>query len=124
MLRLLKVTDMFRLAIWQFYFKLLNNILPAYFNLMKPSLPVICNMYDIRKPRFHLPKIKHTFAEHLLEYRLIILLNNENGAILITSKVHTHSFLGFKLYLKNNVIESYVDHCDIVNCESCQRLLA
>ena len=62
--------------------------------------------------------IKHVFAEHLLEYQMIIQLN-EPGSIHYSSKVFTHSFLGFKLYLKNNVINSYSNHCNIVNCRSC-----
>ena len=42
-LRLLKVTDMYQLTIWKFYFKLMNNSLPSYFNSMKPKLPELCN---------------------------------------------------------------------------------
>ena len=61
-LHTLKVSDMFRLAIWKFYYKLMNNKLPSYFNYMKPNLPVICNYYGIRKPKFHLPIIRHVFA--------------------------------------------------------------
>ena len=30
---MVKVTDMFRIAIWKFYYKLRNNLLPPYFNL-------------------------------------------------------------------------------------------
>ena len=41
------------------------------------------------------------------------------GSIHYSSKVFTHSFLGFKFNLKNNVIDSYLDHCNIVNCRSC-----
>ena len=35
---------------------------------MKPSLPVICNCmyYGIRNPKFHLPPIKHAFAEQMI----------------------------------------------------------
>ena len=62
-LRLLKVTCMFSLAIWKFYYKLINNQLPIYFELMKPPLPQVCTHYDIRSPVFHLPEIRHSFAE-------------------------------------------------------------
>lgn len=106
-LGLVKVPDMYRLAVWKFYYKLMNNVLPPYFVSMKPEFPQISSHYDIRKPVFHLPKIKHEFAEQLLKYRLIEILNNEPSALLITAKVYTHSFHGFKLYLKNKVINTY-----------------
>ena len=46
-LRLLKVTDMDQLTIWKLYFKLMNNLLPSYFNSMTPKLPELCNVYSI-----------------------------------------------------------------------------
>ena len=65
-LHMLNVSDMFLVAIWKFYYKLMNNKLASYFNFMKPNLPVICNYYGIRKPKVHLPIIRHGFAEQLI----------------------------------------------------------
>ena len=70
-LRLLKVTDMYQLTIWKLYFKLMNNLLPSYFNSIKPKLPELCHVYSIRKPTFHLPVIRHEFAKKLIEYKLL-----------------------------------------------------
>lgn len=120
-LGLLKVTDMFRINVWKFYFKLMNNLLPPYFDQMKPVLPIVCNFHDIRRPTYHLPKIKHKFAECLLKYQLIKLLNDEYGNILITSKVHTHSFVSFKYFIKGTTLATYQDDCHIHNCYSCSR---
>ena len=64
---------------------------------------------------FHLPVIKHKFAEHSLRYCLIKQLNREKCSILITSKVHTHSFQGYKGYLKNKAINIYSCNCNILN---------
>ena len=100
-LRIISLPDMYSVAMWKFYYKLMNNILPSYFILMKPELPPTVDQYEIRRPKFRVPFIKHVFAEHLLEYQMIIQLN-EPGSIHYSSKVFTHSFLGFKLYLKNN----------------------
>ena len=75
-LQLLKVTDMFRFSIWKFYYKLMNNSLPSYFEVKKPVLPRICEFHEIREPVFHLPVIKHEYAEHLLKFQLINILNN------------------------------------------------
>ena len=66
---------MFRFALWKFYFKLMNNKLPPYFENMKPVLPRICDNYDVRRPSFHLPLIKHDFAEQLINYQLSTMLN-------------------------------------------------
>ena len=77
--------DMFRFALWKFYFKLMNNKLPLYFENMKPVLPRICDNYDIRRPSFHLPLIKHDFAEQLISYQLTTMLN-ENGSTRFSSK--------------------------------------
>ena len=46
----------------------MNNMLPSYFDSMKPVLPVICSLYEVRKPTFHLPHINHEYAEQLLKY--------------------------------------------------------
>ena len=121
-LRLLKVTDMFQLTIWKLYFKLMTNLLPPYFNFMKPKLTELCNAYSIRKPTFHLPVIRHEFARQLIGYKLLKLLNTEHDTVLVSSTVHTHSFIGFKIYIKNKVIDSYSYICNKVVCESCRRL--
>ena len=77
-----------------------DNLLPS-FNYMKPKLPEWCNVFSIRKPIFHIPVIRHEFAKQLIEYKLLKLLNTVSGTLLISSKVHTHSFIGIKIYIKN-----------------------
>ena len=95
-LHMLKVSDMFRLAIWKIYYKLMNNKLPSYFNYMKPNLPVICNYSGIRKPKFHLPIIRHVFAEQLIQYNLIKIINDDIKSVGIMDVVLTQSFCAFK----------------------------
>ena len=59
--------DMFRFALWKFYFKLMNNkISSSYLENIKPVLPRICDNYDIRRPFFHLPVMKYDFANNYL----------------------------------------------------------
>ena len=65
---LLKLTDMFPVAVWKFYYKLMNDQLPIYFVDWKPVLPRVCARYEIRSPAFHLPLIRHKFAENSLRY--------------------------------------------------------
>ena len=70
----------------------MNNKLPSYFNYMKPNLPVICNYYGIRKPKFHLPIIRHVFAEQLIQYNLIRIINDDIESVGIMDVVLTQSF--------------------------------
>ena len=120
-LRLLKMPDMSRFTLWKFYFKLMNNKLPPYFENMKPVLPRICDNYGIRRPSFHLPLIKHDFSEKILTYQLTKKLN-ENGSMRLSSKVFTHSFSGFSYYHKNVIIDRYIINCNVIYCVSCERV--
>ena len=119
-LQVVKLTDMFRISAWKFYYKLSNNLLPSYFNYMKPSLPVICNYYGIRNPKFHLPPIKHAFAEQMIQYCLIKLLNNDIDASHIVNCIHQHTFCKFKSGLKYGTIDKYSDKCEILECTTCE----
>ena len=64
-LQLLKLTDMFSIAVLKFYYKLMNNQLPTYFVEWRPELPRVCTSYEIRSHVFDLPVIKHKFASIL-----------------------------------------------------------
>ena len=112
---------MYKLAIWKFYFKLMNNELPHYFTNMKPELPRVAEYYSLRRTTFHLPRISHEFAEDMLEYQMIKVLNNPEASAFI-AKVHTHSYFGFKLYVKNTIINQYLDHCTLQYCNTCDLL--
>ena len=121
-LHMVKIIDMFNIAVWKFYYKLMNDLLPPYFNYMKPNVPVICDHYNVRNPKFHLPVIKHDFAKQLIQYCLIKLLNENDNISKIADKVFEQTFCTFKSILKNKVITSYYDKCiDPNNCVSCKR---
>ena len=121
-LRVLKVFDMFYVAVWKFYYKLMRNNLPAYFSTMKPTVPTVCSWYEIRAPVFHLPYIRHTYAEHSVRFCLINLLNKDTRSATIMDRVDTNPFLSFKFYLKRQILESYKNACILVNCHVCRRL--
>ena len=122
-LSLHKMPDMFRITLWKFYINLMNNKLPPYFENMQPVLPKICDNYGIRRPLFHLPLMKHDFAEQLLSYQRT-KMPNENGSMKLLSKVFTctHSFSGFSYYLKNVIIDRHIINCNVVNCVSSERV--
>ena len=117
---MLKVSDMVRVAIWKFYYKLMYNKLPSYFNYMKPILPVICNYYGIHKPKFHFLIIRHGFAEQLIQYNLIRTINNDVESVGIMDVVLTQSFCAFKSNIKQRIISTYSEKCVIPFCDSCK----
>ena len=65
----------------------MNNMLPSYFILMKPELPPTVNQYEIRRPKFRVP-----FIKHLLKYQMIIK-QSEPGSIHYSSKYSHTLFL-------------------------------
>ena len=79
---------MFRIS--ALYYKLSNNLLPSYFDYEKPFLSVICNYYGIRNPKLHLPPIKHAYAEQMIQYSLINLLNKYASDII---SVHSTAYI-------------------------------
>ena len=66
----------------------MNNKLPECFSTIKPKLPEIIEHYEIRSPVFHLPAIKHKFAENLLQYCLIKQINEEHCFTMMSDKGH------------------------------------
>ena len=70
-LRILKISDMFSVALWKFYYKLMNNKLSEYCSFMKPVSPIATERYEIRNPSFHTPVVNNIFAECSLQYCLI-----------------------------------------------------
>ena len=117
---MLKVSGMFRVAIWKFYYMLMNNKLPCYFNYMKLSLPVICKCYGIRKPKLHLPIIRHGFAEQLIQYNLIRTINDDVESVGIMDVVLTQSCCAFKSNIKHRIISTYSEKCVFPFCDSCK----
>ena len=93
-LRVVKVIDMFQIIMWKLCYKLMNNMLLFYFNMLKPSMPVVCDYYGLRNPKIHLPTIGNNFAKQLVQYSLIKLLNKDNEyTTLNKSKIYTPSYL-------------------------------
>ena len=69
-LKLVKIIDMYVIAIWKFYCKLWNNQLPMFFLSMTPQLPVACARYELRNPMSHLP----TVSINMLKIQYVIVL--------------------------------------------------
>ena len=79
----------------------------------------IIEHYEIRNPVFHLPDIKHKFAENLLQYCLIKQINEEHCFSKMSYKVQRTSFYSFKVFLKHRVLDTYRSTCEIAECKAC-----
>ena len=78
-----------------------------YFFAMKPTLPTVCRLYEIRAPMLHLPMIRHTFEEHFIRYDLINLLNKDTRSTSIMEWVDADPYHSFTFYMKGQVWEKY-----------------
>ena len=116
-LNLLKAQDIYQLAILKFYFKLINNELPQYFDTFTPTFSMGLNHYNIRNPCRQLPKIYHEFPKQSLRYKLNVVLNETDSNLI--SKAETISLYQFKLLIKSNMIKKYKDTCEESNCYVC-----
>ena len=116
-LNLLKVQDIYQLAILKFYFKLINNELPQYFDTFTPTFSMGVNHYNIRNPCRQLPKIYHEFPKQSLRCILNVVLNETDSNLI--SKAETISLYQFKLLIKSNMINKYKDTCEESNCYVC-----
>ena len=72
---LLKIHDIYYLAVLKFYSKLVNNNLPRYFSSFTPQFPAGQQNFNLRNPTMQLPRIKHVFPKQSLRYKLITTLN-------------------------------------------------
>ena len=98
----------------------MNNMLPPCFNMLKPSMPLVCDYYGLRNPKIHLSTTRHGFAIQLVQYCLIKRLNKDNEyTIFNKSKTYTQTCFTFKLNLNFQMIDSYSQICEIDNCETC-----
>ena len=116
-LNLLKVQDIYQLAILKFYFILINNELPQYFDTFTPTFSMGVNHYNIRNPCRQLPKIYHEFPKQSFRYKLSVVLNETDSNLI--SKAETISLYQFKLLIKSNMINKYKDTCEESNCYVC-----
>ena len=95
-LKIIEISDMFSVALWKFYYKLMNNKLPDCFTSIKPVIPAVTERYEIRNHSLHTPNITYKFAKCSLHYCLFKQLNSENCLTLLTEKVYMNSFYFFK----------------------------
>ena len=118
-LGLLKFDDLCSLHDSKMCFKHLNLLVPNYLT-SSLALEFSSTRYAIRSYNsnsYNLPHIKHSFAKQMLSYRIPNILNKMPDSV--RNKITSHSFIGFKLYIKANFINNYQTECSIQNCFVC-----
>ena len=88
-LNLIKVEDMYYLAILKFYSKLINNIVLHYFDDFMPHFSIGATNLNLKNPNMQLQRIKHKFPKISLRYQLINKLNVTSLEILELAKMYT-----------------------------------
>ena len=116
---LVKVTDIFKLSMLRFYYKLINKALPAYFDNILSQPYIVSHDHDTRnKDHSHLDLSRTKSASKCIRYLLPLLLQNTLSSI--SSKLSTHSLKGFCNYAKNIYINGYTFVCNDHDCYVCQ----
>ena len=120
-LNLLKVQNIYQLAIFKFYFKLINDGLPHYFDNFIPTFSVGSAHYNLRNPCRLLPNIKHEFPRQSLRYNLIVTLNEASKCTIDSAKILPINQYTFGI--KKSMIDNYNHICEIPNCYICQNII-
>ena len=111
---ILKVQDIYHMAILKFYSKLINDNLPNY-----PQFSAGQQHYNFRNPSRLLPKIKHEFPKQSLRYKLISTINETSNELL--EKAKTLSQKNFMNFIKNKIVTGYSYTCELLICHVCKR---
>jgi hypothetical protein len=117
-LNTLKYPDLCALHDLKLCHKRVNNVLPKYLCHLLPIVQVRTHSYPTRQAEMlRLPLVKHEFAKQSLRYRFVKIMNDMNPSY--KNKLYSHSFDGFKHFIKKDITSSYSTTCDILGCYIC-----
>jgi hypothetical protein len=115
-LNLLSIEDLHTANKLNFFYKLENGRLPSYFWMYM----FLANSTSTRSRDPYQPLVPRTVIfSNSIRFSLPTTLKNTPP--LIKSKTQTHSFEGFKNYVKKYFIEKYPTHCTKSNCYICNK---
>ena len=93
--------------------------LPQYFEQFTFTFRNQLHNYATRTCRNVLiPNINHEFAKRSIRFIAPTAYNSTHGNII--DKIYSHSFVGFCIYVKFKLLDSYNSICTISNCFSCR----
>ena len=100
-LGLLKLNDIFNLRQAKFFFNLINNNLPTYFQCFRPKL--VSHNYTTRHSHiYQLPKFRHEYLKKTLHYSIVKLINGLPNVLI--KKIVTHSLPSFSFSIKTYIL--------------------
>ena len=111
----LKVGDIYKCQLLKFIFKLIHKQLPHYFKQFAIKFRNQQHNYATRTCTTH---VNHEFAKRSIRFNAPAAYNSSN--LNIIEKIYSHSFNGFCIYVKYQLIDSYNNTCSISNCFSCR----
>ena len=116
-LKLLKIQDIYTLALLKFYYKYKNDNLPNYFSgMFEPNF--VSHEHNTRQSKKTVNIISKTkLAETSLRYSLPPAVQKTNDKVI--QKIFTHSFGGYTNYVKFHLISLYNPMCNLRNCYVC-----
>ena len=119
-LRLLKTCDIYKCVLLKFIFKLTHKQLPHYFEQFTFTFRNQQHNYATRTcQNVSIPNVNHEFAKRSIRFIAPSAYNSTRRNII--DKIYTHSFVGFCIYVKFQLIDSYNIVCSTRNCFSCRR---
>jgi hypothetical protein len=119
-LKILKASDIFKLAKLKFYHKFVNNKHPLYLQKLPLQPNTTIHRHNTRSSKnIHRNRVSHSYATQSISYNIPIAINEQPD--LIKDKFLTHSLNGFSLYVKQYLISKYSDICEIPNCYICKK---
>ena len=117
--KLLKVHDIYYLALLKFYSKLVNNNLPHYFSSFTSQFFAGQQNYNLRNPTMQLPRIKHEFPKQSPRYKLITTLNITPNETIEVAK--TQSQENLINLARANIVNGYSATCNLLVCNVCTK---
>ena len=119
-LKCLNVSDLFKLKILKFYYKLEKGTIPHYFQNMFITITSTHSYHTRFRHLPDLPQSITTTGSNCIRYTLPKYLLDTPACI--KDKVATHSPQGFSNYIKQYLINQYSETCTIVNCYICNQV--
>ena len=119
-LKLLKITDIYNLSIFKFFFKYEKKLLPSYFNGIFDSIYPSHNYNTRQRNQPVVTRYRTAAAKVSIRHSLPEIISA--APRLILDKLSTHSFNGFVNYVKQYYINQYTSTCEIEKCYICNRV--
>ena len=120
-LKLLKITDIFKLQCLKFFQRLNKGKLPQYFlsNFRFVKNRDVHNRTLRNRNTYRQEYTNRHTTRNTIRHYIPSLLNKTDESII--TYMQSHSMLSIKKKIKSYYIDNYKNHCDKIHCYACQR---